>query len=205
MHIRIAFFSLFSHSFTIICPIHDDFLQRPNDHLSGYGCRKCAEGTLSFEQFIEEANNVHYNKYDYNKVKFEHMLDKVTIVCPLHGEFTQQPFYHIRKSHGCPLCSNPISNRETKWLNDIGISKDFRQYVILNGKYKVDGYDPKTNTIYEFYGDYWHGNPKTFKKDEMNMQAGKTFGELFENTITRETEIKSHGYKVVAVWESEIY
>lgn len=25
----------------IICPIHGEFWQRPNDHLNGYGCNKC--------------------------------------------------------------------------------------------------------------------------------------------------------------------
>ena len=26
--------------------------------------------------------------------------------------------------------------------------------------YYVDGFEPKTNTVYEFNGDYWHGNPE---------------------------------------------
>jgi hypothetical protein len=189
----------------INCPIHGDFTQQLNGHLNGLGCRKCSEGTLSVEQFIKEATAVHDGKYDYSKVHYDHMLDKVIIICPEHGEFTQQPFYHLRRVHGCPLCSSLVSKRETIWLDRIGIPHEFRQFEILNGKYKADGYDPKTKTVYEFYGDYWHGNPKTFDKNEMNKQANKTYGVLYRETIEREEEIKSHGYKVVAVWESELY
>lgn len=47
------------------------------------------------------------------------------------------------------------------WLNLINIPKEKRQITIsiLNKKYKVDAFDDTTNTIYEFYGDFWHGNP----------------------------------------------
>ena len=30
--------------------------------------------------------------------------------------------------------------------------------------YKVDGFDPVTNTVYEFYGCVYHGCPKCFPK-----------------------------------------
>ena len=41
--------------------------------------------------------------------------------------------------------------------------------VKINDKlYKFDGYCEKTNTVYEFYGNYFHGNPKLFNKDEFN-------------------------------------
>ena len=29
----------------------------------------------------------------------------------------------------------------------------------------IDAFDPKTNTVYEFNGDYWHGNPNTLQRD----------------------------------------
>lgn len=30
----------------IACPTHGEFEQRPNDHLKGYGCRKCSKGSF---------------------------------------------------------------------------------------------------------------------------------------------------------------
>lgn len=34
----------------ITCPIHGDFEQRPNDHLSGYGCYKCGNQMATKDQ-----------------------------------------------------------------------------------------------------------------------------------------------------------
>lgn len=66
-----------------------------------------------------------------------------------------------------------------------------------------DGFCAKTNTVYEFHGDYWHGNPKLHPADEMNDVAHKTFGELYTKTKQRERYIRSQGYTLVVMWESD--
>jgi len=107
---------------------------------------------------------------------------------------------------GCPHCCSNISKSEIKWLNILNIPADCRNvYLKLpNGKtYKPDAYDPTTNTVYEFNGDYWHGNPNKFKSSDINARNKKTFGELYINTIKKEAELKSFGYNVISIWESE--
>lgn len=95
----------------IICPIHGEFWQKPYNHLNGQGCSKCRYEALSnkyrktTEQFIEEARKIHGNKYDYSKVNYNLCQDKVTIICPKHGEFKQRPLSHIQ-GQGCPHCYN---------------------------------------------------------------------------------------------------
>lgn len=66
----------------------------------------------------------------------------------------------------------------------------------------MDGYDPETNTVYEYLGDYWHGNPKVFNPEDLNTKVGKTFGQLFDETNRRLEEIKSMGYNIVTQWET---
>jgi hypothetical protein len=39
----------------------------------------------------------------------------------------------------------------------------------------VDGYDENTNTVYEYLGDYWHGNPEKFYPKDINRDCKKTF------------------------------
>ena len=46
---------------------------------------------------------------------------------------------------------------------------------MMHVEYKVDGYCYETNTVYEFHGDYWHGNPIVFDSDDTNKCVGKTF------------------------------
>lgn len=74
---------------------------------------------------------------------------------------------------------------------------------INNNRIKPDAFDPKTNTIYEFYGDFWHGNPNIYKLDDINVANKKTFGELYLATLDREKLIKEAGYNLVSMWESD--
>lgn len=55
------------------------------------------------EEFISDAKKIHGDKYDYSKVVFTRMKDKITIICPKHGEFEQRAIEHLGGS-GCPKC-----------------------------------------------------------------------------------------------------
>ena len=87
------------------CPIHGIFEQDPVEHLRGQGCRECgiAKRRKPVEKFIEQAREVHGDKYDYSKVKIINNHTPVIIICPEHGEFLQAPSNHL-KGQGCPHC-----------------------------------------------------------------------------------------------------
>lgn len=106
-----------SHSKVIIkCSNHGDFYQSPNSHLQGAGCCKCKEdkNRISIEEFINKSKQIHNNKYDYSKVVYKNANKKITIICPVHGEFEQSPNHHLKGS-GCTECYNinrTLSNEE---------------------------------------------------------------------------------------------
>jgi hypothetical protein len=79
------------------------------------------------------------------------------------------------------------------------------EYSIPNTRYKADGYCKETNTIYEFHGDYWHGNPNIYDSTFINEVTGKSMGELYQKTIERENLIKSLGYNLIVLWESDYH
>ena len=62
----------------IICPIHGEFEQTPNSHLSGSGCKKCQYQKISndrlktTQEFIENASKIYNYFYDYSKVDYKH-------------------------------------------------------------------------------------------------------------------------------------
>ncbi len=89
----------------IICPIHGEFKMKPTLHLKGQSCPKCKGKGNSIDDLIKKANEIHNNKYDYSKVIFSKIHDKVTIICPIHGEFEQTLSKHISKKQGCPKCA----------------------------------------------------------------------------------------------------
>lgn len=102
----------------IICPIHGDFEQEANSHLHGIGCPYCG-GTKkkNTEEFIKKAINIHGNKYNYSKVEYKGVEEKVCIICPIHGEFWQTPHSHLN-NHGCPICASSIGEKLVKTILD---------------------------------------------------------------------------------------
>ena len=76
------------------------------------------------------------------------------------------------------------------------------EYRIPNTRFDADGYDSFTNTIYEFHGDYYHGNPVVFQYDVFNQLCHKTMGELYQKTLEKKQICIEAGYKYVEIWES---
>lgn len=62
------------------------------------------KGRVSKEDFIIRAKNKHNDKYDYSKLVFNGVNKKVTIICPIHGEFEQIGHSHL-SGNGCSKCS----------------------------------------------------------------------------------------------------
>ncbi len=91
----------------IICPDHGDFFQASDPHLKGSGCPKCV-GLYKYTtiEFIDKANLIHNNKYNYSLVEYKNASNKVTIICPIHNiAFNQLPSTHLQ-GVGCPNCGH---------------------------------------------------------------------------------------------------
>lgn len=111
----------------IICDRHGIFEQRPNDHLTGYGCRSCQyEKTskihkFSNDVFMKKARSVHGDVYDYSLVKYDGYENKINIKCLKHGIFKQSPHSHLSGA-GCPSCGKSHGERKiTQYLNNNNI------------------------------------------------------------------------------------
>lgn len=93
----------------IICSVHGEFTQTPSNHLSNFNCQKCSNNfKLNTQTFIDKANQIHKNRYDYSKVHYTNTDTPVIISCKDHGDFKQIPDFHINRKCGCPKCSNNV-------------------------------------------------------------------------------------------------
>jgi len=195
----------------IICKLHGKFKQVPFVHLGGSNCQICTNKLSNTIEFIKKAKVVHNNIYDYSKVIYIHSKKNIIIICDKHGEFIQIPNNHLRGTLCPKCCNNNFSKSQILWLLflekyyniNIQHASNGGEYLIKNTNFKADGYCKENNTIYEYHGDYWHGNPNKFKQDDMNEVCNKTYKELYENTLKREKIIKDLGYNLVTIWESE--
>ena len=150
----------------IICPKHGEFNMLPSSHLLGQECPKCKGRGLNTDDVIELCKEIHGDKYDYSKVIFSKMHDKVKIICPIHGEFEQTLSKHISKKQGCPKCA--IENRSNKRRSNINkliekanIEHNFK-YDYSNVKFnnvndKVEIICPKHGTFKQRFYDNIHG------------------------------------------------
>jgi hypothetical protein len=135
--------------------------------------------------------------------------NKITEIpcCPICNKLVKFRETHSEFASTCgnKKCYISTSVMEIKWLESLNISKENRNYWLShNGKsYIVDGIDLENKIIYEFYGDYWHGNPKFYKSNDINHFNKKTFGELYFKTMQREQELKDLGYTLITKWENK--
>ena len=203
----------------IICPLHGSFYQLPRVHLMTHACPFCGGRKLkSTIQFIQDAQRVHGNTYDYSKVEYINTRTKVEIICPKHGEFWQMPYHHINHKSNCPKCSNVgYSKISIQFLNDL--AKEWKvnilhaenkgEYQIEDPEfkcfYKADGFFEHGNKKYivEFHGDYFHGNPKIYKPDGICKLRRMRFDEIYNKTMQRMYRIKALGYDVIFIWEQD--
>ena len=74
---------------------------------------------MTTSEFIQKAQAVHGDKYDYSKVEYVNNHTKVTIICPEHGEFPQNPNNHLQ-GNGCLMCARQRradrDRQTTKWF-----------------------------------------------------------------------------------------
>lgn len=195
----------------IICPKHGIFEQRPCDHINHKnGCPSCSHNVRwTPERFSSKSKELYDDKFiiisEYAGMKYP-----ITIKCKLHGNFIlKKAENHLKKHGGCPVCwylrklenlkPGNISKVEKDWLDSLGVP--LRQYrlIIDNNTFIVDGFNPSTNTVYECYGSFWHGNPNKYSPYEINTKIGKTFGELYQSTLDREEIIKKN-YQLITHW-----
>jgi|SRR5579859_55799 len=194
----------------IICPVHGEILQTPACHLIMDGCTKCSYEKKSKEYLrdqkdvINQLNLIHNFKYDYSKFIYIGGNEKAEIICHKHGSFWQKVHHHIG-GQGCSKCTSNVSKVETAWLDYLNVPFQFRQLklTIDSKNFRTDALDLENKTIWEFYGDYWHGNPNVLDPNKINFANKKTFGELYDATIKRENLLKEFGYNLITIWESD--
>lgn len=204
---------------SIHCKKHGYFQQLPSNHLAGNGCKECGirksamKQTQTQEEFLKAAREVHGDLYSYTKVKYSTQRGKITAGCEFHGDFEISAGTHLRGS-GCPKCrSTRYSAVAIRWIDQYARTHRMKnvqhahnggEFRVPGTRLRVDGYHPATNTVFEFYGDRFHGNPAVFHKSATPHPFSKrTAGQLYRETIRRENHLLSLGYNLITIWENE--
>ena len=184
----------------IMCPIHDEFEQTPDHHLSGAGCPECAKNyNYTTKEWVIKASIKHNYKYDYSKVNYINAKVKVCIICLKHEEFWQLPGKHLF-GDGCPCCSSSKGEQLIyNWLKEnqipfktqleIEMHKIARNsnkividfFVKYNNKQYFIEYDGKQH--YEYIPFFHKGGIIDFEKQQNRDDVLNAFCKLYEDKI----------------------
>ena len=96
----------------ITCPKHGDFLQKPNNHLTGYGCYKCNNKSISRAEkelvdFLKEFEDISQsNKSILNGFELDILVPKHNIAIEYNGLYWhsdkfKEDLYHLNKTESC--------------------------------------------------------------------------------------------------------
>jgi hypothetical protein len=133
-------------------------MKKEENHLSGITKRDHLTGQIikmTNDEFIQKANRIHKDKYDYSLVNYKSYIIKVEIICPKHGKFWQRPTDHLQ-GKDCVKCgydkthlSNMMSHDE--WVNKCNVVHNFK-YDYSKSVYT--GLDNKVILICPSHGEF---------------------------------------------------
>lgn len=185
---------------SIKCPKHGVFVQRADLHSLGSGCPKCSWNyAKSNNKVIEEFVEIHGYKYDYSKFNYVNNKTKSVIICPIHGEFEQNSYNHI-KGKGCPKCGvlqsskSRSKHKETFIKEGNLIHNSFYNYnnvKYVNWKTNVEIICPKHGSF--FQSPHNHIKGSGCYKCSLSGKVSKAEIEVFEfvKTLTKEKVLQS--------------
>jgi len=142
------------------CPKHGEFLVNPKYFLwSKPECPFCAKDSYNEnkkESFIIKAKKVHKDKYDYSKVIYNGIDEKVCIICPKHGDFIQKINNHLMGA-GCPKCGNEAIGNTKRMTKEefVRKSRELYGWKFDYSKVEYKGTEKKVCIICPKHGEFW--------------------------------------------------
>lgn len=177
--------------------------QSPINNRQLYGCSFCAGKKVLKEESVGFLFPNLLKEWNDEKDPFNYLPKSDVIInweC-CEGHTWNAIIKNRTKGSGCPSCHIKRSNSADQWLNENNVP--IREYYlkINNKKYYVDGFNPKTNTVYEYFGNFWHGNPEIYELNDINPVSKKTYGELYQKTMNKIKDIERAGFNLIYKWE----
>lgn len=74
---------------------------------------------------------------------------------------------------------------------------------LVDAQKSVDIYIPSQRKIIECFGDYWHMNPTKYDPTFYNKSMKLTAQEIWDRDAQRLDHLRSYGYTVEVIWESD--
>ena len=175
---------------TIICKKHGPFeVSIYNFLYQNSTCPLCREEAVlekrskEFKEFLQQAKEIHGDRYDYSKVVWKNKSTPVEITCKVHGSFWQAPTIHL-KGANCPKCV-----KEEHKLNNEKFIEKARKIHGDKYDYSKVNYINSTTPVEIICPD--HGSFWMTPKEHLRGNRGKGRGCPYCNEYSGETKIRT--------------
>lgn len=183
------------------CDKHNqEFTKNVYHCLNSKGCKQCAKESyeknksLGWEVILSRFIKAHDSKYIYNKPSKENIkvTDKIDIICPKHGIFSQTIYTH-QTGIGCPRCGDEKTSQKLKytfeeWENILSEIHDNR--YIYHNEFK----NKKMKIECSEHGYFWQ-NPAIHKQGHGCPNCAKA-----NCKITKPLTTKEWIYRARKIW-----
>ena len=123
---------------------------------------------MDTKEFIDRFKFIFGDKYDVSNVEYINSHSKVSIICPVHGEFWAEP-HNLLKGRGCPKCAGKYKTTDDiiREFKDIhGNKYNYSKVVYTKAKDKVC-------IICPIHGEFWQSPNHHLRGDGCPLCAGK--------------------------------
>jgi len=183
---------------------HMPFSQLRHNHINCRGgCKPCADALrgknrmYTTDQIIKMAIELHGDTYDYSKVEYTGIYDKIIIICKIHDEFKQTVSNHIRGA-GCPFCVNKTEAKLYEQMFPLypTLIIQFKQDWCKNIQYlPFDFCIPESKIIIELDGRQHFQQVSNWKTPEEQLIRDKY----------KERCANDNGYSVIRLLQEDVF
>lgn len=189
----------------IVCPLHGEFKQTPNNHLRNHGCPKCGvERTVVERKTVATTTFAALSRdgYDYSRVRYVSPKIPVEIICSTHGSFWQTPDGHAH-GRGCPSCGqccgggpSDAEDEIAEWVSAQGCVVQRNRRKIIPPR-EIDIWMPEQKVGIEYHGLYWHTEDKVKNMHEEKARLAEAAGIRLIQVYEDEWSTKKEAVKMV--------
>lgn len=182
----------------IICPEHGEFWQKPNNHLNGCGCPKCANEARKLgnkkakttEEFIEECKEKYGDRFDFSKSKYINSHNQILVFDKVRNcEITTTPTDILSRklsTHTKTTKENFIAKAKEKY----GDTYDYTNTEYINSATKIKYICPKHGEIEQLPSNHLKYGCKHCSLEKRALKQSSTLEEF----ISKATEIQGNTY-----------
>lgn len=101
---------------------------------------------------------------------------------------------------GVSKVSNSLFEKISHHVPDIKYGKN-ETTIRASKVYRVDCYRKSNKKVIEFFGDYWHANPKLYENSA--KIADKTAKQIWQKDEYKIQDLRNKGFDVLVIWEND--